>query len=49
MSITEILSKPAFDVEAQHVECPLKMTFLFHPDIFELTIGLWGSTKLNKS
>ena len=58
MPVTEIPANPAFDVEAERVECPLKMLvsilaslrpFLIHPDIVELTTGLWGLTKLNKS
>ena len=57
MSVTESPANPAFDVEAERVECPLKIlvqipaslrTFLIHPDIAELTTGLWGLTKLNK-
>ena len=58
MSVTEIPANPAFDVEAERLECPLKIlvsipaclrTFLIHPDIVELTTGLWGLTKFNKS
>ena len=58
MSVTESPSNPAFDIEVERVECPLKIlgsiaaslrTLLIHPDIFELTTGLWGLTKLNKS
>ena len=42
MSVTESPANPAFDVEAERVECPLKVlvpipaslrTFLIHPDI----------------
>ena len=60
MSVTESLANPDFDVEAEREKCPLKIsvsiaaslrTFLIHPDIavVELTTGLWGLTKLNKS
>ena len=50
MSITGSL---AFDVEAERVECPLKIlvstppslrTFVIDPDIIKLTTGLWGLT-----
>ena len=58
MSVTESPANPAFDVDAERVECPIKIlisipaslrTFLIHPDIVELTTRLWGLTKLNKS
>ena len=58
MSVTESPANPAFDVEAECVECPLKIlvstpaslrTFSIHPDIVQLTTGLWGLTKINKS
>ena len=58
MSATESPANPAFDVEAERVECPLKnlvsipaslRTFLIYPDIVELTTGLWGLKKLNES
>ena len=48
----------AFGVEVERVECPLKTptstpetvnTFLIHPDMVELTTGLWGWTKLKRS
>ena len=49
MSVTE---SPAFDVEAERVVSlilvsipPSLRTFLIHPDIVELTTGLWGLTK----
>ena len=57
MSVTESPVKPAFDVEAEPVERPLKnfvsipaslRTFVIHLDIVELTGRLWGLTKLNK-
>ena len=50
--------QPPFDVETKREECPLNIavsvhaslrTFLIHPDIVELTTGLWGLTKRNKS
>ena len=49
MPDTESPDSAAFDVEAERVECPLKTststpetvsTFLIHPNIVELTIGL---------
>ena len=58
MSVTESPANPAFHVEVERVECPLKIlvsipaslrTFLIHPDLVELTTGLWGLIKLNKS
>ena len=58
MSVTESSPSTAFDVEAELVECPLKVsvlplfsqrTVLIHPDIVELTTGLWDLRKLNKS
>ena len=58
MSVTENPANPAFDVEAERVECPLRILvsipaslriFLIHPNIVELTTGLWGLAKLNKS
>ena len=58
MSVTESPANPAFDVKAERVECPLKISvsisaslrkFLIHPGIVELTTGLWVLTKLNKS
>ena len=48
----------AFGVEVERVECPLKTptstpetvnTFLIHPDMVELTTGLWGWTKRKRS
>ena len=46
-----------FDVDAKRVECPLKILVSIPASlrkisiqgIVELTAGLWGSTKLNKS
>ena len=58
MSFTESPGNPAFDVEAERVECPLKFSvsipvsrrsFLIHPNIVELTTSLSGLTKLNKT
>ena len=57
MSLRESPVNPAFDVEAERVESPLKIlvsirvslrTFLTHPDIVEVTKGLWSLTKLIK-
>ena len=58
MSVTESPANPAFDVEAERVECPLKILvsipaslriFLIRPGIVELNTGLWCLTKLKKS
>ena len=51
-------ANPAFDFEAERVECTLKnlvsipatlRTFLIDADIVKVVKGLWGSTKVNKS
>ena len=58
MSVTESPANSALDVVAERVGYPLKIlvsiaaslrTSLIHPDIAELTTGLWSLTKLNKS
>ena len=54
ISGTESPDSAAFDVEGERVECPLKTPkivtiFLIHPDMVELTTGLWGWTKLKRS
>ena len=58
MYVIKSTAKPAFDVDAELVECLLKILvsilaslriFLVHPDIVELTTGLWGLTKRNTS
>ena len=58
MPVTGSPANPAFDFEAERVECTLKdlvsipatlRTFLIHADIVKVVKGLWGLTKLNKS
>ena len=58
MSVTESPVNSALNVQAERVGYPSKIlvsiaaslrTSLIHPDIVELTTGLWSLTKLNKS
>ena len=58
MFVSESPTNPAFDVEAERVECPLKISvsvpaslriFSINLDIADLITGLWGLAKLNKS